>query len=74
MFLSDQDILLTIIQILTNSVNFVLMIHKVTKQGLSAAEFPAVGKFMEKASTETLNAFQFPECQSTLISEQAEKS
>lgn len=51
-----------------------LMIHKVTKQGLSAAEFPAVGKFMEKASTETLNAFQFPECQSTLISEQAEKS
>lgn len=50
------------------------MIHKVTKQGLSAAEFPAVGKFMEKASTETLNAFQFPECQSTLISEQAEKS
>lgn len=60
--LSDQDVLLTIIQVLASSVNFVLVIHKVTLQGLSAAEFPAVGMFMEKTNTETLNTFQFPEC------------
>lgn len=58
-------------QVLASSVNFMLVIHKVTKQ--SAAEFPAVGIFMEETNNETLNTFQFPnEC--TLRSGQAEKS
>lgn len=46
-------------QVLASSVNFMLVIHKVTKQ--SAAEFPAVGIFMEETNNETLNTFQFPE-------------
>lgn len=49
-------------QVLASSVNFVLVIHKKTKQGLNEAEFAAVDIFMEKNNNEILNTFQFPEC------------